>query len=199
MLQNHNCVRVVKRSGLGYNIRMPRKNSKDLIAIAIYQLMAKIPYHKITVKLICEKAGVSRMSFYRYYTTKEDIFVNFSDERFAEFYELYMQGKDISMESFTKNVIHYFKKYSRQIKVLEKADKMSILITQFERYVSYLMKNLKNIEFYNYRDNPLAVPYYAGGLFNVLVYWCKHNFEETEEEMAHYLSDMFSKKPLLNA
>lgn len=173
---------------------MPRKNSKDLISMAIYQLMYRIPYHKISVKMICEQAGVSRMSFYRYYNTKEDIFINFSDERFAEFYELYMLNKDISLEGFTKNIIHYFKKYSRQIKILEKADKLSILITQFERYSSYLMNHVKSIGIFLDKDNPLVVPYFAGGLFNVLVYWTKHNFKESEEDMAKYLESLVSKK-----
>ena len=183
---------------LSYNIGMPRKNSKDLIAIAIYQLMYRLPYNKITVKLICEKAGVSRMSFYRYYSTKEDIFINFSDERFAEFYELYMLNKDITMESFTRDLISYFKKYSRQIKILEKADKMSILLTQFERYTSYLMKNNKTAEIFSSRDNPLFAPFFAGGLFNVLVYWCKHDFKESEEEMSRYLNQIISRNPSLD-
>ena len=177
---------------------MPRKNSKVLIAMAIYQLMYRLPYNKITVKLICEKAGVTRMSFYRYYDTKEDIFINYSDERFADFYDLYMDGKDITIASFTQNVIHYFKKYSRQIKVLEKADKMSILITQFERYASYLMNHVKSMSNFKLKDNQLAVPYFAGGLFNVLVYWSKHNFKQSEEDMAKMLSELVDTKIPLN-
>ena len=173
---------------------MARKNSKDLISIAIYQLMYRLPYNKISVKLICEKAGVSRMSFYRHYSTKEDIFINFSDERFAEFYEKYMENKDLSVETFTSNVVHYFKKYSRQIKILEKADKMSILITQFERYASYLMSHVKSMSLFRYKDNPLAVPYFAGGLFNVLVYWSKHNFKKSEKEMADLLEKLITYK-----
>ena len=174
---------------------MGRKNSKELISIAIYQLMYKLPYNKINVKLICEKAGVSRMSFYRYCSTKEDIFINFADERFAEFYDLYMKDNEYNtVDEFTRNVIHYFKKYSRQIKILEKADKMNILITQFEHYASYLMSNVKSMKMFKYKDNPLAVPYFAGGLFNVLVYWSKHNFKESEEEMTTRLHELISFK-----
>lgn len=170
---------------------MSRKNSKTLIAIAIYQLLYRFPYGKITVKMICEKAGVSRMSFYRYYSTKEDIFINFSDERFEEFYELYMKNNDgLTIEFFIENVIHYFHIYSRQIKLLEKADKMAILITQFERYASYLMNHVKSLALAKYKANPLAVPYFAGALSNVLVYWSKHNFKESEVDMANYFNEL---------
>lgn len=170
---------------------MQRKKSKQLVSMAVYQLMYTIPYDKITVKMICEKAGVSRMSFYRYYSTKEDVFINFADERFEEFYETYMTS-EITMDSFTRNVIHYFKQYQRQIKVLEKANFMSILITQFERYAAYILRTAKSLTVFQHRNNPLAIPYYAGAFFNVLVYWCKNDFQQSEEDMTRMLEELLT-------
>ena len=106
-----------------------------------------------------------------------------------------MKGRDdITVESFTANVVHYIGKYSRQIKILEKANKMGILITQFERYASYLLNHVKGMSAFRYKENPLAVPYFAGGLFNVLVYWSKHNFKESEQEMTALLHQLISSK-----
>ena len=60
-----------------------RKHStKDYITIALYYLMSKKDYESTTVTDICNKARVSRMSFYRYFNNKEDIFINYCDERF---------------------------------------------------------------------------------------------------------------------
>ena len=176
---------------------MQRKKSKQLISIAIYQLMHTTTYDKITVKMICEKAGVSRMSFYRYYSTKEDIFINFADERFEDFYEKYMT-KDITMDSFIRNVVSYFKKYWRQIRILEKADNTQILITQFERYAAYIIRNAKSLSAFQYDNNPLAVPYYAGGFYNVLVYWSKNNFKLPEEEVTRMLEEILETNVPLN-
>ena len=64
-----------------------RKHStKDYITIALYYLMSKKDYESTTVTDICNKARVSRMSFYRYFNNKEDIFINYCDERFEEFF-----------------------------------------------------------------------------------------------------------------
>lgn len=180
-----------------YNVSVQRKKSKQLISMAIYQLMFTIPYEKITVKMICEKAGVSRMSFYRYYSTKEDVFINFADERFEEFYETYMTN-EITLDSFTRDVISYFKKYTRQVKILEKANCMSILITQFERYAAYIMRNAKSLSVFQHHNNPLAVPYYAGAFYNVLVYWSKNNFKHSEEEMTRMLEELLTTRVPLN-
>ena len=176
---------------------MQRKKSKQLISMAIYQLMYTTPYSKITVKMICEKAGVSRMSFYRYYSTKEDVFINFADERFEDFYDTFMT-KDITIDSFIRNVVNYFKKYSRQIKILEKADSTQILIVQFERYAAYIMRNAKSLSVFQYHDNPLAVPYFAGAFYNVLVYWSKNNFKQSEEDMTRMLEELLTTKLPLN-
>ena len=176
---------------------MQRKKSKQLISMAIYQLMYTTPYDKITVKMICEKAGVSRMSFYRYYSTKEDVFINYADERFEDFYDTYMTT-DITMDSFIRNVVNYFKRYTRQVKVLEKAGLMSILITQFERYAAYIMRNAKSLSIFQYDNNPLVIPYYAGGFYNVLVYWSKNNFKISEEEVTRMLEELLTTKMPLN-
>ena len=161
--------------------------------MAIYQLMYTTPYDKISVKMICEKAGVSRMSFYRYYSTKEDVFINFADERFEEFYETYMT-RDITVDAFTRNVISYFKKYRRQIKILEKSNTTFILITQFEQYARYIMRNAKGLMVLQHHSNPLAVPYYAGAFFNVLVFWSKNDFKQSEEEMTRMLEELLTTK-----
>ena len=178
-------------------MHMQRKKSKQLISIAIYQLMYNIPYNKITVKMICEKAGVSRMSFYRYYSTKEDIFINFADERFEDFYDTYMT-KDITMGSFIRNVVAYFRKYHRQIRVLDQAGCTQILITQFETYAAYIIRNAKSLSVFQYDNNPLAIPYYAGGFYNVLVYWSKNKFKISEEEVTRMLEEILSSRIPLN-
>ena len=51
-----------------------KASTKSLISLALYALMLKHDYDTITVKDICSKAGISRMSFYRYFSKKDDIF-----------------------------------------------------------------------------------------------------------------------------
>lgn len=147
----------------------------------MYSLMLKNEYDEISVKDICEKAGVSRMSFYRYFSSKEDIFLTFCDERFAEFYEDIIKIEDMTIEIFMSKILTYFRKYARQIKILEKANKLQLLLVQFESYASYLLNRLNGDNIKKLRDNPLAVPFLAGGLFSVLIKWSARNFKESEE------------------
>ena len=78
-----------------------RKHStKDYITIALYYLMSKKDYESTTVTDICNKARVSRMSFYRYFNNKEDIFINYCDERFEEFFSIVKKKNITDIKEF---------------------------------------------------------------------------------------------------
>ena len=64
---------------------MRRKNetnkmAKEYIVTALISLMKKEDYATITITEIAEKAGVSRMAYYRNYTSKDDILNTYIDE-----------------------------------------------------------------------------------------------------------------------
>lgn len=164
-----------------------RRKTKDNISLAIYALMLKRPYEEISVKEICERAGVSRMSFYRYYNNKEDIFVDYCDERFEDFYSSISSIKDFTIRQFTLELFKYIKKYSRPIAVLFKANKDFLLLDQLNSYAKYIVSNLKSDFMKQQKNNPLFPYFLAGGLFNVFVYWINNDMKYTPEEMNEML------------
>ena len=52
-------------------------NLKDCIFTALILLMEQKDYHQITITDIAKKAGVSRMTYYRTYSSKEDILIQY--------------------------------------------------------------------------------------------------------------------------
>ena len=148
-----------------------RNKTKGLIALAVYALMFKKDYDDISVKEICERAGISRMSFYRYYSKKDDIFVDYCDDRFEEFYEETHRSNDLPIREFTYRMFAFIQKYKRQLKILKKANREFMLLNQLNNYARYLVANLKNAEVVERKNNPLFAPFVAGGLFNILMIW----------------------------
>ena len=65
---------------LHLNTRLYTENQivQESIFTALIQLMQK-EFHNITITEITEKAGVSRMSYYRNYSSKEDILIKYLD------------------------------------------------------------------------------------------------------------------------
>ena len=61
--------------------------TKYCIADALFELMKTKNYHDITTKEVVEKAGFSRMSYYRNFKSMDDVLFYFLDVKFANFYK----------------------------------------------------------------------------------------------------------------
>ena len=157
-----------------------KAKSKQLIQLAFYELLLKKDFESISIKEICEKAGVSRMSFYRYYSTKEDVFIVFCDETFDKFFQSIAHNQNLSPRGLFVLFFESLKKYHREIDMLKKSQRETILLVQFEQYASYTASkiNLPN------QLTPFTIPFFAGGLFNVVMRWSNRNYIDTPEEIA---------------
>jgi len=174
------------------NIAKGKNRTKALISLAIYQLiLSKKDYDSISVRDICETAGVSRMSFYRYYNKKDDVFIDYCDERFAEFYEEFFQNANPNPREFVLGMFAHFQKYSRQLLILKKANKQSLLMDQFDSYCRYLISNWQTLKNSDIASNSIVSPFLSGGLFNVLMCWLDSGMKESSQEMAEKLFALF--------
>ena len=165
-----------------------KAKSKKLIQLAVYELLLKKDFDSISIKEICEKAGVSRMSFYRYYSTKEDIFIVFCDETFDTFFQEISHLPTLAMREMFILFFTKLKKYHREIDLLKKAQRETILLSQFEQYSSYMASKINVTD----KLSPFAIPFFSGGLFNVVIRWSNRNYIDTPEEMANAMMDFFS-------
>lgn len=156
-----------------------KAKSKQLVQLAVYQLLLKKDFDHISIKEICEKAGVSRMSFYRYYSTKEDVFIVFCDETFDNFFQQISHNQSLTMRDMLILFFTNLRKYHREIDMLKKAQRETILLVQFEQYASYVASKINIIN----NLSPFTIPFFAGGLFNVVMRWSNRNYIDTPEEM----------------
>lgn len=175
------------------NKRKSPNKTKDLICLALYALMQRQDYETISVKDICLRAGVSRMSFYRYYSMKDDIFITYCDERFEEFYSQAGAFKDMSIKDFTLKMFEFINKYKRQILVLYSAHRESLLLEQLNSYARYIISKLKADMFDEQKNNPVFAFFMAGGLFNVITYWINSKDPLSAKEINDVLYDTLTK------
>ena len=170
-----------------------RKHStKDYITISLYYLMSKYDYESISVTDICSKARVSRMSFYRYYNNKEDIFINYCDERFEEFFQIINDKHIEDIYSFLLEVFNYMKKYARQVTILKQAHKENLLVEKFTDYGSYLANHMSLTTGNNIVNNRIVAAFLAGGIANVLLLWFELGLDLPPQEMAKMAYNIFS-------
>ncbi|MCA0455302.1 MAG: TetR/AcrR family transcriptional regulator [Chloroflexi bacterium] len=75
-----------------------KKDTKEFITTALLQLLAKEPLSKLSVSQVCQRAGVSRMAFYRNFEDLEQILYEYYQPKMAVVYDTIRQNPSDSVK-----------------------------------------------------------------------------------------------------
>lgn len=162
------------------------KMAKECIFTALMLLMEKKLIVDISITEIAEKAGVSRMAYYRNYIVKEEIITKYLDELFEEFLEEILSSEEISLYLINNKYFVYFRKHEKLITNLIKSNLSNLLLERFNIYMPAVFEKILLKSRYPHTDK-YELYYISGGLYNVLTAWIKHGLVETNEEMANLI------------
>ena len=156
------------------------KLAKECIVTALIELMKTRDYNSITITDLSKKAGVSRMAYYRNYTSKEDIISKFADDVGASIHQ-----KLASMFP-QANVYDYFYELFAQL-----GEYSDLVLTAYhgglgELIHTHITKNMaltfppeSNIPLERYRH-----VYLAGAFYNIFIEWLENGRKESVADMA---------------
>ena len=157
----------------------------DYVTDALLYLMEEKDYNGISITEICEKAGVTRVSFYRHFKSKEDVL----KQRVTDITDSFLAVSGISYKNESTEV--YFTKLFTHLKkqkaiglALYKADLIHIVKEQFDRVFLQIHKD----EYDDYKSYFLA-----GGIYNVFLFWLKNGCRESPSEMAERMESILVK------
>ena len=155
------------------------------ITNSLFELMKVKAYNDISITEITYKAKVNRVSFYRNFTSKEDIinkWITSTTQNFLSKSDINYQ-KDSTLDYFTKLFTH-LEKYKTEAMLIYNANLFNLLKNEFDNNLI----NLHKKEYSNYKSYFLA-----GGIFNVYYFWLINGCKETPQQVAEKLVDLMSK------
>lgn len=155
------------------------KFTRMCIGESIIALMHETAYDNIKISDVARKAGVSRMTFYQYYATKEEALSDYLDEIVEEY--IMSEGGTVKTHQLgydnVLRALNFFDRYSDFFLSLVEARRHSFVMDAVNEYVAqYLMP-----------ENPKSsyeIYYHAGALFNVFLQWELSGKKEPVEEIA---------------
>lgn len=155
------------------------------ITEALLILLRDKEYKDISITEICKKAGVTRMSFYRNFASKEDILF----KKVRNVTDSFVKESDISYKSDT--VSSYFVKlftHMQQQKelcaALNKAGLIYMVKDEFDRVFLNTYEN----DYDEYKSLFLA-----GGIYNVFLFWLINDCRDDPETLAQRLDGILMK------
>ena len=165
---------------------------------AFLELLSKKDFEYITVKEICEKAGVNRSTFYLHYETIGDLLeecISYVNEHFSSYFKNinHERFKDIDNMSFSELYLmtpEYLMPYLSYIKENKK-----LFLTALQKFTPLgLERNYKKM--FDYIFNPIldkfSIPenerkyvmaFYIEGIIAIIKEWLKSDCKESVEYM----------------
>ncbi|MGN0326197.1 MAG: TetR/AcrR family transcriptional regulator [Lachnospiraceae bacterium] len=160
--------------------------AKECIVSALLQLIYIKPLSAITISELCQKAGVSRMTFYRNYDSKEEIFT----KQLTEICNKYKDDADSLTDHGhfydVSNIHHYFT-YLYNYK-----DFFDGLV--YCGFGIYFLEMINDYVCENWGDMADQYTLYAfsGALYNTFHLWASNGYQEKPIELASRISKIFT-------
>ena len=147
---------------------------RECITVALLQLLEEKPISAISVTEIVSRAGVARVSFYRNFTSKENVIEENLCRLIKEWGAEFERTGDI--EKFSDTLITHFYRHRDFYLLLYKRN-LSNLIYENLRNACEVGKSQINLERY-------AKSMFAGMIFGWLDEWMRQEMPESPDELA---------------
>lgn len=160
--------------------------ARERIVAALTELMSTQDYATITITQITQKAGVSRMTYYRNYSSKEDILRKFMDD-----------VGDCIHAKIVDQVLHKdaYQYYYTLFETLgEYAALVNAALTAgLDGLILDCISRNMDLTFLGTLEHPVAekylLRYHAGAFFHVFIEWTRSGKVESCAQMARLCAD----------
>ena len=156
------------------------KLAKECIVTALIDLMKTRDYNSITITDLTKRAGVSRMAYYRNYTSKEDIISKFADEVGASIHEkLISLMPKASVFDYFFELFAQLGAYSDLVLTAFHGGLGELIHTQITKNMALTFPPESNAPIDRYRH-----VYLAGAFYNIFIEWLENGRAESVSDMA---------------
>lgn len=158
-------------------------STRDAIMDALVELMQEKDLDKITITELVARAGVGRSSFYRNFSSKEDVLLAYINAIFGSPNQ-YDPESDAEVSDYLIARFRTVKEHREFFEALDRNDMLRLLYQQ-------LVVNIQiNMETFHIKRSKYQPIFFTSAETGVLIEWIKQGFPESEEELTQEFMDM---------
>lgn len=168
---------------------MQNESTKEKIQNALLDLMSKKPFHKISIKEICEQAEINRSTYYYYYYEQHDILLESIDELLTLMMDEYfpIEKQDLRRTLFCS--VFQIYRNREKLKIIMSSDCETELMhawyTRWEKQCMYYKDQIHLPE--EYRDWYEDFAFY--GIYSIYRRWNMEDCRQSEENICQVLEN----------
>jgi len=172
--------------------------SLESLTKSLFYYLQKKSLREISITQICERAGLSRRTFYRNCEAKEDLIIYASDRLISAL----LETVDFSSEDARQLYLNYFSYWGQHkafLRCLAEYKLYGLFVERFVQTCSQQMRfplqekafrKMKDVERYRFFCNSFLL----GGLSRMLYAWAEGNFSLSEEELTESILFLVPRK-----
>lgn len=192
-------------------------NTACLMDEALILLLEKKDFEYITVKEICDKAGVNRSTFYLHYETLADLLEEAAQYVLKNFYLKMQEVDDFGVASGEQRVANHIReadltelylvtpkylepylKFILENKRMYRTVLQHVKLFRWERTFDYMYKYLFSpiMDRYDMKENakPYVVSFYIKGLIGIVNKWIENDCKESISEIIEIIEACMNRK-----
>ena len=164
------------------NMNNEQKNTyvKKQITATLIDLLKKKSLPEISISELTDKAGISRVSFYRNYQSKEDILKEESNRLIKEWGKLYESNPESAPETLFPSLFDFYRDHREFYTTLYNAGMSSIMMETIVGTIQ-ITPDMNNLEAY-------IKSFWAYGIYGWLLEWIKRGMPESGKELSFLFS-----------
>jgi len=162
--------------------------AKECIVSALLLIIEEKPLSSISISELCSRAGVSRMTFYRNYESKEDIFIKQLDEIFDTYKNDDATANLAGHYWDEAHMIHYFNYIYEYRNFMDGMIKCGFDVMFLNKLNNYVLK-----KWGKYEDSYRLIAF-TGALYNMFLFWSQNKYKEDKMKLISKIVELFKKK-----
>lgn len=171
--------------------------SQEWLAKALISLMEEKEFQNISIKEIAARADLSRRTFYRVFTVKEDPLTWYLNTLYQEFLVLLSQQQCREFKDVVALYLSFWYQHAHLFALLKRSNMLSYILQQYYRVFPEVFKIVKGDYPLSQQSDALsyAMAFSAGGMLSVLIKWADEDMQKTPEEILQMMDVMLQLPP----
>lgn len=160
--------------------------------------MTEIPFDSISIRSLCAADGISRKTFYRLFSGKEDVLCALIDHAYwdyAQYQDPDLSAKEDPMQGL-QNFFSYWRYQKPLLDALHASGRTDMLTARSVEYI--LSEDADILRVFGADNTKYSREYlifYSSGIMSLISSWHRSGYEKSIEEMAHIFHTLMSHPP----
>lgn len=163
--------------------------SKQMITEALLDLMASLPYDKISITMLVDHAQVARKTFYRNFDSKDEVLDLYIEALFEQYLARLSKLTQFDEHQAVLIYFQFWQEHLDFLQALIHSKKTHLILLTYEKYLPLIDAGFQQSETAESPYYAYSIAFSSGGFWRLLCVWAEKGAVDSPEKMAKYYNE----------